>query len=66
MRDSYYESLIGEKNSCKIVRLENEVVISELALEWSKGDHMYLPFTYLHIVFLLGTYFIPICFLHTY
>jgi len=25
-----------EKNSCEIVKLENEIVISELSLEWSR------------------------------
>ncbi len=36
--------LIGKGNSYKeksyeVVRLENEVVISKLSLEWSKDDH---------------------------
>jgi hypothetical protein len=31
--------LIGKGSSYEIVRFENEVVICELSLEWSKDDH---------------------------
>jgi hypothetical protein len=32
--------LIGKGSSYKIVRLENDVVICELFLEWSRDNHM--------------------------
>jgi hypothetical protein len=31
---------MGKGSNYEIVRLENEVVIFELFLEWSKDDHM--------------------------
>jgi hypothetical protein len=31
--------LKGKGSSYEVIRLENEVVISELFLEWSKDDH---------------------------